>query len=491
MKNLYYSQDIAKIDAMAQKDYNQPGLILMEQAGVKAWEYMKHHILKDQSLVFVCGGGNNGGDALVIARCALNAGYEKVKIIYCSNKFSESTTVQKKIIDSYNIFSLNISDDSDLIKSTILNSDNIIDGITGIGLKSQLRDNLINIVDLINLSKAKVFSVDVPSGISDLVCAPCVKADYTFSMGPLKALYFFPKNVINCGKIIEINPSFPLQVIDLIDPVATLNSNLHINVPKLDKTAYKKTRGHLAIFGGSKKYSGALRLASKSAFSSRCGLITAFCDKEIYEIVAVESPSIIVNKIDDNMNLSSYDAILAGPGWDKDREDLLKEILKYKKPTVIDADGIRAYANLYKMGKINVQNNDKLIFTPHLGELKALADSVLVDYSINNTIDFINTLNLLSKKLNAIIVCKASITYIVHPNKIPLIVYKFNPSIAVAGSGDVLAGSVAALVASKLNCYDSAIEAVKIHINAGIKARKKEGFYSSEELIKYIGKQLS
>ena len=215
-----------------------------------------------------------------------------------------------------------------------------------------------------------------------------------------------------------------------------------------------------------------------------------FCDKEIYQIVATESPSIIVNTLEDIDDLSKFDAILVGPGWSINRESLLNQILLSKRPMVIDADGIRAFASLYKENKINISLNN-IVFTPHIGELRVLADAVLIDYSLDNTVDFFDTLKRLSIKLNSTLVCKASITYVVSPNKEPIVIKHLNPSLAVAGSGDVLAGCIAALLSISKNIDYSAIEGVKLHMKAGLLANNELGFYTSEELIKYIGKQLS
>ncbi len=490
MKNLYYCKDITKIDNLAQNQYNQPGIILMEQAGLKTWLYIKNKITKDENITIVCGGGNNGGDALVVARCAYNDGYKNINIIYCSKKFSDSFVIQDKIVRSYNIHITNYFDNKNEALNIINNSSHIIDGIIGVGLKSKLRSNLVELIDAINSSKSIKYSIDVPSGLSDFISDQCIKADFTFCMGPLKALYYHPKNIDKCNKIIEINPSFPPQVIEESIPIAQLEDNHKLDILPLKKSDYKKTRGHLAAFGGSEQYSGAIRLTSNAAFSSRCGLVTAFCDSKIHNIVASESPSIIVKKIEDDFDLNSYNAILAGPGWDRNREDLLIKILSFNKPTVIDADGIRAYAKLYSEKKIKINEKNNLIFTPHLGELKVLSDSVLKNYSIDNIQSLLDVLTKLSSILNSTIVCKASVVYIVSPNKLPLIVYNLNPSLAVAGSGDVLAGCIASFLCNGLSTYKSAKEGVILHINAGKQARKELGYYSSEQLIEYIGKQL-
>lgn len=490
MKNLYYCQSIAEIDEISQKEFNQPSIILMEQAGLKAWQFIKTKINKKDNILILAGGGNNGGDSLVVARCALNDGYKNIKILFCSSKFSENTKIQKKIIESYKVEIFNLFDIKENELDELLKSFNVIvDGITGIGLKNKLRENIESLINKINNNSYKVFSIDTPSGLSDSINGISIHSDYTISMGPNKFMYYFYKNIIHCGQIHLVNPSFPLEAIKREKVIGYLDTKLKLKIKPLEINDYKKTRGHLAVFGGSNKYPGAIRLASRAAFYSRCGLVSSFCDECIFNIVASESPSVIVAKNEDYNRNNQFNSILVGPGWSDNREVLLESILKSNKPMVIDADGIRAFSNLYKENKIKIGNSN-LIFTPHLGELKVLLDAVLINYEIDNTINFIESLNKLSVELNSIIVCKSSITYVFAPNKVPFVFSKLNPSLGVAGSGDVLAGCIAALLARTQNPYFSAIEGVKIHSKAGILANKELGFFTSEDLIKYIGKQL-
>ena len=109
------------------------------------------------------------------------------------------------------------------------------------------KDNLIPLVNLINNSLATKYSIDVPSGISDVKCGISVNSDFTFCMGPLKAMYFHPSNIEKVNEIIEINPSFPPQVFQEITPVARLDDKRELSLLPLNKSAYKKTRGNLAL----------------------------------------------------------------------------------------------------------------------------------------------------------------------------------------------------------------------------------------------------
>ena len=158
----------------------------------------------------------------------------------------------------------------------------IIDGIAGTGLKGPLRPEASGLVSLVNQSGARVFSIDIPSGLDDSVAidAPSITATLTVTMGALKSAMFHPKTHGRCGKIVVVNPSFPPSMIEGLPTVAQVDDQA-LSLASLKADDYKNSRGHVAIFGGSSAYSGALRLAGRAAFASRAGLVTLCCDEEI------------------------------------------------------------------------------------------------------------------------------------------------------------------------------------------------------------------
>lgn len=498
MKNLISGTATKIIDEKSQNEFHIPSVVLMEQAGLKAWQFIKTKIEDEMPLVIIAGSGNNGGDALVIAREAINDGITDILVVLVGSHLSESCCVQRKIISSYGIPCVEITNNKidSIILQSISTASYIVDGITGIGLTSALRGDALLLVDTIKDSKAIVFSIDVPSGIGDdvPVSSVSVNADYTICMGPLKSLYFNPTIHSRCGMIVEINPSFPPFLLQSQRPSAFLGDDEVPSLIPLDIDAYKKTRGHLAVFGGCKQYTGAIRLASRSAFVSRVGLVSCFSDPDIYSIVASESPSVIVHP---NLFVDSFDnytAILAGPGWGNNREELLASLLKTLKPVVIDADGIKAFSNLYKNGK--AQNHGAIIMTPHIGELRILAAAVCPEYEFKVGVDdsptsFLNLLQTISRKTGAIVVCKSSVTLISTAARQPIIVSGDNPALGVAGSGDVLCGCIAGLLAGGLSPFKSALYGVLWHKEAGYEAFKNGGYFDSETLIKSIGKVIS
>lgn len=498
MKSLISGKSTKLIDEKAQSEFSIPSLVLMEQAGLKAWQFIKTKIEYDQPLVIIAGSGNNGGDGLVIAREAINDGITDILVVLLGSHISENCAVQRNIISCYGIPCVEILNHEigSIILQSISTAAYIVDAITGIGLSSPIRGDALLIINAIKKSDAIVFSIDVPSGIGDMVAVDNEKvtANYTICMGPLKSLYYNPTVHAACGELVVINPSFPPFLVSAQKPSAFLADDEKPSLIPLEADAYKKTRGHLAVFGGSKKYTGAVRLSSRSAFVSRVGLVSCFSDPDIYPILATESPSVIVHpslKVDD---FDNYSAILAGPGWGTNRENILEKLLESLKPIVIDADGIKAFSDLYLKGK--VLSHGAIILTPHLGELRTLASAVCPEYEgkvgfNDKPAELLNLIQKISIKTGAIVVCKASVTLISTAARKPIVVSGDNPALGVAGSGDVLAGCIAGLLAGGLSPYKSALYGVLWHKEAGLRAFKKNGYFDSESLIKSIGKVIS
>lgn len=492
-------EDVAAIDADAQRLYGIPALVMMEQAGLKAWQAIRQDLDAEQPIVVACGGGNNGGDGLVIAREAVNDGFVHVTVILVGHRLSDCNRIHRSIIKAYGIPAYEEESRLETAATQALSAASvIIDAVTGTGLKKEIGGLASELVKAMNDNlKATVYAIDCPSGMGDEVSASSlhVHAHCTLCMGPLKSMFYHPALRAHCGKIIEINPSFPPGLVAKSKLSGYLADDEVASLDPLPSDAYKKDRGHLAIFGGCSRYTGALRLAGRSAFASRAGLVSAICDRDIYPIIAGESPSVIVRMLDETDTVEPYTAVLAGPGWGGGREELLTKLLRCSKPLVIDADGIRAFANLYAEGKV-ASHQGTVILTPHLGELHCLCKAVMPDRAAglgkeDSPASFLETLSALSEKIDAIIVAKGGVTYVAVPGKLPVAVSGGNPSLGVAGSGDVLAGCMAGLLAGGLSPFKSALSAVLWHQEAGRYAFAKEGYYSSEDLIPFLAKVIA
>jgi NAD(P)H-hydrate epimerase len=527
------SQTMSQIDANAQRDYAIPGIALMEQAGLRAWNHIAASLSgKEHKLVFLAGGGNNGGDALVMARQAFNDGWRNCTCVFCGTHLSPSCITQRAICRNLGLAiidtsagatgqtGLNASNSRlDIVIQALNDADLIVDGIAGTGLRGPLAGISAQLVEILNERADQgvpIVSVDIPSGVSDdvSVAAPVVRACATIAMGLPKASCYHPVIRACSGDIITVNPSFPPQLLEKAPPMAQVFTYEDCVLQARKPTDYKNTRGHVAIFGGSAGYTGAPRLAARGAFHARCGLVTLFADRETYPILATENPSVIVRQLPEAsatapfrnatdltfQDLKDYQAVLAGPGWGAGREDLLRILLDSRLPLVLDADGIRAYASLIKQDPLVLKGHGPLLLTPHPGELRIIVQAVLGEaaaQAIGRTDTpamYLALLQELSRRTEAVILAKGHVNWIVGSepwqaaNPKAAIVDSRTCELGVAGSGDVLAGICAALLGQDVSSpFKAALDGALVHLEAGKLATRKQGWFSSEELIEQVG----
>ena len=475
MQYLYSSQQSLEMDRRSQDEYHIPGLTLMENASASAFRLIKKDLLSSCCSVFVAGGGNNGGDALTMARLAWLDGIKNIRILSASyGRCTDLRDIQMKAVKELGI---PVFEDIDAALEGVAF---IIDGLFGVGLKGKPREPYDGLINRINLKKCKVISLDVPSGMGDSVpYGKAVKADKTICMGVLKSALYLPQNRDYSGEILITDPIFPSSVVPESDIRILDNKDC---LPLILKGSdYKRTRGHIAIIGGSGRFTGAVTLAAKAAFHSGAGLVTVFTEEKLIPIISKAVPSAMVGSYDDvrDTDLSSFDCVLCGPGMGRNHDEMVSLCLEQAKRVVIDADGIRAFSRLHLNG------NGRCILTPHPGEYASLLSSFMPEADISTPSSFIETLKNLSKVTGCQIIYKANTVWVCSSGKISVIDGQ-NPSLGTAGSGDVLSGITAALFAAGRD--DVAAQASLIHQKAGALARDTYGFYSSDELIRFIGK---
>jgi ADP-dependent NAD(P)H-hydrate dehydratase / NAD(P)H-hydrate epimerase len=496
MKLINFDQ-MTKIDKLSIDEYGIPGFLLMENAGIRCWDfinnYVKNNNLKTPNLVILAGSGNNGGDALVIARQAWISGFKKIDIIYNQGKDTEMIHLHRNICKKLGIPSTVYNENPGKAETAILNSTIIIDGITGTGLKGALRPNASNLVLLTNSSKAVKFSIDIPSGLGEdyLSDYPAVKADFTLTIGLPKTILYYPAFRNNSGEIFVIKIGFPPGL--LSDPpgkFGNLYTEKDFKVQNLSPSTYKNLRGHVAVFAGSQGTSGAAVLSSSAAGRSRSGLVTIFADSDIFDIIASQSKSIMVKKLQRNKELilNKFTSILAGPGWGTNsRTPILKKIFNSKIYGVLDADGFNALNELEflfvdKPGYLE----GRWVFTPHPGEYSLIC-GIDKNVFLTNPLPYLEET---AKKYGAVIVLKSHVTFIVTPDGSYSVVDGMNPSMGTGGTGDILSGIIAGFLAQGMSPYEGALMGVLLHQKIGRICFKEKGWFLAEDLLPYISSEI-
>ncbi len=464
MQHLFSDSECKSADLKSQKEYRIPSLSLMEEAAFLAFGILKKYITATSRILIIAGSGNNGGDGLALARILYANGFKNIKIYSFGGKETEERRIQREACEA---LKLEFTD-------KIEYCDVIVDALYGIGLKGKLREDGQSVIDRINSLKTFVLSLDVPSGLGDEAYNTAVQADVLVCFGRIKQSLFALGNRKYFKVLKLVNPGFPAEVFPPHSSIA-LVSEKDYEPLKLKIDDFKGTRGRLAIIGGSKEYSGAVRLSAKAAFAAGCGMITVFTHPDLVSTVALDcDASVMVRPYDDFPSLAeTFDAVLAGPGLGKEWERSLEMVSKENlKTLVLDADAARGYKNTAQANRI--------IITPHIGEFKGLCQKT----SFDSPNDFYETLKKTAKANRATIVLKTELIHICDGDEIK-IVEGLNPSIGVAGSGDVLSGLVAALAARG---NDDVAQAVLLHQMAGRRLHEKDGYYSADDLIKEVGR---
>lgn len=452
MKPLFSIKEAKELDhALIEKhSLSEPALI--DSAAKEAFDAVKDKLLHG-SVLFLIGPGNNGSDGLEMARL-LSRENQRVSLFFLSEKGSSENMRRRE--------RLSYLDRAFEIKGY----DVIVDALFGFSFHGGADESLLEIINEVNDSGSFVVSIDVPSAF-------LIRADITVELMCGKLELYHPLQRARAGRIILRNPGFPEEDIILAAKDSFLIEDSDYSLSDLPSDFYKKTRGHVAVMGGSEKYPGAPILTSLAAFHASAGLLTLISEKSVLDRAYSSYPSIMQRE--DASDLSIYDAIAIGPGWGSGSAEKFRCAVESGKPLVIDADGIKHI-------KKGDYFSDKAIITPHIGEYKRLCDSLSIQAGLESTDSLKASLTALSSMLGCVVVLKSSTVWIAYSGRI--YVYDgVNPSLGVAGSGDVLTGIIASLLAQGTPLVDAAISGVIMHQKAGRKARDKYGYYSAEELI--------
>jgi NAD(P)H-hydrate epimerase len=468
-----------------------PELVLMENAGIKLYRALSAELEEPSRILFLAGKGNNGGDALVMGRQCYLEGLHVPSVLLVGPRRSDATTAQTAMCRSLGIPMVEWSSDepeiSEAAQSLFEEADLIVDGLFGTGLDSAMREPYTQIVDEINRSSASVFSIDIPSGLGPAFREDfaAVKADLTLTVELPKAELYTPAARPFCGRIRVVPIGFPP---DLLEDPALRNElyrseELSALLPSIPPTAYKHSRGVVAVLAGSVGASGAAMLAGEAAAAAGSGLVTCLVDEEIYPIVAGASSSVMVEPLGPELDLGRYSAAVVGPGWGRsaERAALLERILASDLVGVLDADAINLLSDRNELSRLDLGN--KWVLTPHPGEFKRLAEAMKVE---PNRDDPREALVELSERLAAAIVYKSHVMWIASPGGELAIVDGMNPAMGTGGTGDVLAGAIASFLGSGVGAGAAARTGCLLVQTAGRRARGDLGMFAAEQLLPYL-----
>ena len=478
---LHDAESMRATDAWAIEDRGVPSLDLMETAG-RAVAEAAVETAADGPARVVCGKGNNGGDGLVAARRLAATGFDvEVLLLWPAAELSGDAAENLARFDGPTR-----TVDPAALPDALRGSGVIVDAVFGTGFSGAARDPAAAAIDAINAAGAPVVAADIASGIdasTGEVEGPVVDADLTVSFHAAKLGHRIAPGKRHTGRLrvapIGIPDGAPVKA-----PGGLIGARVLDLTPRRGADSTKFSSGQVLIAGGSRGLTGAVCMSAEAACRAGAGYATVAVPadlEQIFEIKLTEVMSIGCPSRDGALEVDAADAIAAaaeraaaavvGPGLG--RHDGARELVgelarRIEAPLVIDADGLNAIA-----GRLEslADRPAPTVLTPHAGELGRLLET---------DSDAVGARRLASAReaaarSGAIVVLKGDDTIVVGPDGHPAVNGLSSPALATAGTGDVLTGVVAALLARGLEPHAAAAAAVYAHARAGREAAARVG----------------
>lgn len=499
MRYVVTADEMRRCDVNTIERIGIPGMVLMERAALAARDvvlrvfggretcvdaktYLRRNIFcgdKQYSALVMAGVGNNGGDGLALARLLVESGVcVDVWCVGDTAKASQQWILQRKILEAYDV---RFCDAPVSEEYTIL-----VDALFGVGLSREVTGNYKQAIENFNNLRGYKLALDVPSGIcSDtgkiLGCA--VKADETVTFAFVKrGLYLYP-GCEYAGKLeiaeIGINERGFLARLPgmfcLDEPTEWL--------PPRNHGGNKGTFGKVLLIAGSAGMAGAAILCAKAAYRSGAGMVKVLTDEGNREILQRAVPEAMYGTYDNlSDSLAWADVIAIGPGLGKSdsaKRCLERVICSCEKPLLLDADGLNLLAEEGPLFEtLAAQVGRVVIITPHVGEMARLT-KIPIGCLKDKLWDYAGEL---AKTLHAVVVAKDARTFVCAENQPVCMNVYGNSGMATAGSGDVLAGVIAGILAQYEHSLDAAFRAacagVRLHAAAGDAVANEMGEYA-------------
>ena len=430
-----------------------PSLTLMENAGRAVAEEIARRFGARPVLV-LCGPGNNGGDGFVIARYLKRWGWP-VRLSLLGERQALKGDAAAMAARWDGAVEQGVS-----IGAARL----IVDAVYGAGLS---RDFPAALAEAINGAGVPVVAVDVPSGLDGLTGKPrgsAVRADVTVTFFRRKPGHVLMPGRMLCGETLVADIGIPASVLEDIRPTAWINAEIPAPCAWLD--GHKYGRGHAVVVSGGPLSTGAARLAAQAALRSGAGLVTLSGEASALAVHAAHVSAVMLSDADLATLLSDKrkNAVLIGPaaGVGEATRDKVDAALMSGAAVVLDADALTSFSDeeeshrLFRL--IGMVPGRPVVVTPHTGEFSRLFKGVLEESESK-----LQAARAAAALSGAVIVLKGADTVIATPDGRARINVNAPPSLATAGSGDVLAGIVTGLLAQGLSAFEAAALAVWRH----------------------------
>lgn len=483
---LALAAEMRNIDKMAINDFGVPEIALMENASREICRNVEYVLgdLRGKRICVLCGTGNNGGDGLAAARHLSNSG-AKVKIFLLGRKerLTPSAEVNYNIVVNMGmeVQALDGPKDWEKLKVVLKFSDIIVDGIVGTGFKGKLRESTKRLIDMANNSGLPILAIDVPSGViadTGQISESAVRAVLTVTLGIPKWGTLFSPGAVLAGRLVVDGIGIPqvlLEDDDIRQSLIDADLAKKIVLPRA-MDVHKGSCGRILVIGGSLGMTGAPAMAAEAALRTGAGIVTLATAESLNDILEVKLTEVMtlplpehergilgIEALDKLLEIcKSYDMAIIGPGLGRHQstQELVRKFVQQAEvPLLIDADAIYAFR---RQPELLANCKYVPVLTPHMGEMASLIDTSVSELRS----ELLDTTRGAAEECNAIFVVKSECTIVVYPDGEAYASSKGNSSMATAGSGDVLAGTIGGMYRQTVEGR-SAIAGVYIHGRAG------------------------
>lgn len=465
--------EMATADSMAIAA-GTPGIVLMERAGKAVADAVARRIRPGQSVLVLCGPGNNGGDGFVAARLLAERGCRVTLALAGERAALKGDAALAAQAWAGPVAAMDGIDPA--------RHDLVVDALFGAGLSRAISGELAALVDRVNATERTVIAVDVPSGVhgdTGLADGPAIRADETVTFFRLKPGHLLHPGRGLCGVVTLADIGIRAETV-FVPGGITLS--IFRNAPDLWRAhwpdyaagVHKYARGAVAVAAGGLSGVGAPRLGARAALRSGAGLATILCRPEALAAHAGRGPDALMQRaavdaatFETMLSTGKVDALLIGPalGLDDEARSWVAAALRSNRPCVFDADALThigaqrpAFTDLLQ------RRAAPAVLTPHEGEFKRLFGEVA---GFEPALGKLERARHAALDTGAVVILKGPDTVIAAPDGRAAINGTGSPALATAGSGDVLGGIVAGLLAQKMPTFEAACAAVWLHGRAG------------------------
>lgn len=505
MKYLVTAEEMRKYDANTIDRIGIPAMVLMERAALAGLDAVMRHCGdknysdencddkkcggKTGKALILAGMGNNGGDGLALARLLRERGFEvEVWCVGDPLKASVQWKQQRKILEGYQV---------DFVTWPAREEYTVmIDALFGVGLSREITSICREAVERFGRLSGYKIALDLPSGVdSDTgrIWECAIRADETVTFGFCKrGLVMYP-GCEYAGKVTvaEIGIS-QVSFFGEFPGMVLCDEDARELLPVRRPDGNKGTFGKVLLVAGSRNMAGAAVLSARAAYRIGAGMVKVITPEENRVILQEAVPEALLGTPADlEESLGWADVVALGPGLGKDREAYLcLELVLEKsgKPLLIDADGLNLLAESSALRTRLAQQGEEgrgIVLTPHVGELARLMDKSVIELKE----DLPGCGKALARQIHAVVAAKDARTFVCGEGQPVCTSLSGNSGMATAGSGDVLAGVIAGLLAQGMKPFPAAAAGVRLHGLAGDRASAKLGEHAcmAGDLIDALG----